>query len=73
MASCTHSLLPIGQSFAGNHKVDGKQDDYNGTEVTILVSKNAGRYRVQAAKLEALYLVSAELVRRLTAHYKVGG
>jgi Bardet-Biedl syndrome 9 protein len=44
---------------------------YDGVEATILVSKNAGRYRVQSATLEALWLVSSELVRRLIAHYKV--
>lgn len=40
---------------------------YNGVEATILVSKNAGRYRVQSTELEALWMVSSELVTRLTA------
>ncbi|GLE10365.1 hypothetical protein PINS_up022466 [Pythium insidiosum] len=38
---------------------------YNGVEATILVSKNAGRYRIQSNELEALWLVSSELVERL--------
>ncbi|KAJ0412357.1 hypothetical protein ATCC90586_009547 [Pythium insidiosum] len=38
---------------------------YNGVEATILVSKNAGRYRIQSTELEALWLVSSELVERL--------
>ena len=36
--------------------------------VSILVSKNAGRYRVQSDSLPALLLVLSELERRLTAH-----
>lgn len=42
---------------------------YNGVEATILVSKNAGRYRIQANELEALWMVSNELVARLKAHF----
>lgn len=42
---------------------------YNGVEATILVSKNAGRYPIQANELEALWMVSNELVQRLRAHY----
>ncbi|TYZ58292.1 hypothetical protein PybrP1_003778 [[Pythium] brassicae (nom. inval.)] len=41
---------------------------YNGVEATILVSKNAGRYRIQSTELEALWMVSSELVARLKAH-----
>lgn len=40
---------------------------YNGVEATILVSKNAGRYRIQSNELEALWMVSSELVARLKA------
>lgn len=42
---------------------------YNGVEATILVSKNAGRYRIQANELEALWMVSNELVARLKTHF----
>lgn len=42
---------------------------YNGVEATILVSKNAGRYRIQANELEALWMVSNELVARLKAYF----
>lgn len=38
---------------------------YNGVDATILVSKNAGRYRIQSNELEALWMVSRELVDRL--------
>ncbi|ETV66245.1 hypothetical protein, variant 1 [Aphanomyces astaci] len=38
---------------------------YNGIDVTILVSKNAGRYRIQSTELDALWMVSNELVDRL--------
>lgn len=31
----------------------------------------AGRYRIQGSSLEALGLLSSELVRRLTAHFRV--
>ncbi|KAF4138218.1 PTHB1 C-terminus [Phytophthora infestans] len=42
---------------------------YNGVEATILVSKNAGRYRIQSNELEALWMVSQELVARLRAFF----
>mmetsp|Transcript_45793 Transcript_45793/g.143249 ORF Transcript_45793/g.143249 Transcript_45793/m.143249 type:complete len:891 (-) Transcript_45793:279-2951(-) len=37
---------------------------------TVLVSKNAGKYRVQSASLPALWLVSEQLVRRLQSHFE---
>jgi hypothetical protein len=40
-----------------------------GQEVTILVSKNAGRYRLQADCFQAMWLVLQELSRRLAAHF----
>jgi Bardet-Biedl syndrome 9 protein len=43
---------------------------YNGVDATILVSKNAGRYRIQSNELEALWMVSKELVERLEALYQ---
>lgn len=43
---------------------------YNGVEATILVSKNAGRYRIQANELEALWMVSNELVHRLNTYFQ---
>lgn len=42
---------------------------YNGVDATILVSKNAGRYRIQSNELEALWMVSRELVDRLRATF----
>ena len=44
-----------------------------GADVTILVSKNAGRYRIQASTLAALWLLAAELVRRLELAFGPGG
>lgn len=38
-----------------------------GPDVTILLSKNAGRYRLQSNTFEALWLLAQELVRRLRA------
>ena len=43
-----------------------------GGEATILVSKNAGRYRVQARSFEALALIADELCRRLKEHFGGG-
>lgn len=43
---------------------------YNGIDATILVSKNAGRYRIQSNELEALWMVSSELVARLKALFE---
>uniref|UniRef100_A0A383VDZ0 PTHB1 N-terminal domain-containing protein n=1 Tax=Tetradesmus obliquus TaxID=3088 RepID=A0A383VDZ0_TETOB len=40
-----------------------------GQEVTILVSKNAGRYRLQADSFAAMWLVLQELSRRLAGHF----
>jgi Bardet-Biedl syndrome 9 protein len=36
-----------------------------GQEATILVSKNASRYRIQSSTIEALWLLTSELLRRL--------
>ncbi|KAF1331690.1 Pthb1 protein, partial [Globisporangium splendens] len=43
---------------------------YNGVDATILVSKNAGRYRIQSNELEALWMVSKELVERLRSVFE---
>ena len=37
-----------------------------GLDATVLVSKNAGRYRIQSNSFEGLWLLSQELVRRLS-------
>lgn len=42
---------------------------YNGVDVTVLVSKNAGRYRIQSSELEALWLVASELVERIKLYF----
>ena len=39
-----------------------------GQEASILVSKHGGRYRLQGNAFEALWLVLAELARRLAEH-----
>eukprot|EP00760_Papus_ankaliazontas_P038287 PhM_4_TR9053/c0_g1_i1/m.60036/K19398/BBS9; Bardet-Biedl syndrome 9 protein len=41
----------------------------NGFDATILVSRNAGRYRVQSNAYESLWTLSSELVRRLKQHF----
>jgi len=38
-------------------------------DVTILVSKKNGRYRLQSGNFEALYLISQQLVDRLTQYF----
>ena len=40
-----------------------------GLDATVLVSKNAGRYRVQSSSFEGLWVLADELVRRLTAYF----
>ena len=45
---------------------------FNGEDATILVSKTAGRYRVQSGNLQALWMVSSDLVSRLTNYFTVG-
>jgi hypothetical protein len=42
----------------------------NGSDATILVSKNASRYRLQSDSFQAMGLVLGELCRRLEAYYK---
>ncbi|KAG5177001.1 Bardet-Biedl syndrome 9, parathyroid hormone-responsive B1 [Tribonema minus] len=42
------------------------------TEVTLLVSKSAGRYRIQSRCLPAMWVVAEELVRRLNAQFGGG-
>ena len=46
---------------------------HTGTDVTILVSQKAGRYRIQAATIEAVWLVFGELQRRLVNFFKLAG
>lgn len=41
-----------------------------GVDVTILVSKKSGRYRLQSGSFEALSLITRVLVERLQAHFK---
>ncbi|CUI14745.1 Hypothetical protein, putative [Bodo saltans] len=42
----------------------------NGSDATVLVSKNAGRYRIQSSSFEGLWLLVADLVRRLRQYYR---
>jgi Bardet-Biedl syndrome 9 protein len=42
----------------------------NGSDATVLVSKNAGRYRIQSSSFEGLWLMVADLVRRLRMYYR---
>lgn len=41
----------------------------NGADVQVLASKSSGRYRVQAASLEARALAAIDLRRRLARHF----
>jgi len=40
-----------------------------GLDATVLVSKNAGRYRIQSSAFEGLWLLADELMRRLKAYF----
>lgn len=42
----------------------------NGMDVTIIVSKNAGRFRLQSSQFEAMWLVLHELVQRLRNYFE---
>lgn len=45
----------------------------NGGDVTIIASKNGGRYRILGSQFESLWLLSSELTRRLKAAFKARG
>ena len=46
----------------------------NGVEVSVIGSKNAGKYRIQSTHFDGLWLLTTELVRRLRGyHRKEGG
>jgi Bardet-Biedl syndrome 9 protein len=38
-------------------------------DCSILVSKSAGRYRIQSSQLAALWLIADQLVQRLSVHW----
>lgn len=40
-----------------------------GLDATVLVSKNAGRYRIQSSSFEGLHMLTDELVRRLQLYF----
>ena len=42
----------------------------NKSDVTIIVSKNAGRYRIQTNNMEAILFITNQLVRRLNEHFE---
>jgi len=74
---------PLGQLFddllAGKADVGGagnvlsfQYHHASHADATILVSKNAGRYRIQSGVFEALWLLSSELARRLHFHFTEG-
>ncbi|EPY25565.1 Bardet-Biedl syndrome 9 [Strigomonas culicis] len=41
----------------------------NGADATLLVSKNAARFKLQASTMEALWLFASELMRRVRNYY----
>jgi Bardet-Biedl syndrome 9 protein len=42
----------------------------NKTEVSIIISKNAGRYRIQSSNYESLIFISNQIIMRLNEFYK---
>ncbi|CAM9656587.1 unnamed protein product, partial [Pylaiella littoralis] len=65
MAMSTHRADDGGDSTSSMAR--GSQD------VTVAVSKNSGRYRVQSESLSALCVVASEVVRRLREYFGVSG
>jgi Bardet-Biedl syndrome 9 protein len=55
-----HSAAGNVISFQYNNRVD----------VTIIVSKNAGRFRLQSSRFEAIWLILQELVQRLNKYFE---
>ena len=45
---------------------------WNGEIATVLVSKNAGRYRIQSSTLQALWMLTEAVVQRLREHFGEG-
>jgi len=46
---------------------------FSGHDVTILVSKSAGRYRLQSGSFEALWLIADALCQRLNSYFQADG
>jgi Bardet-Biedl syndrome 9 protein len=42
----------------------------NRAEVTIIISKNAGRYRIQSTQYEALLFISHQIILRISEYYQ---
>jgi hypothetical protein len=42
----------------------------NRAEVTIIISKNAGRYRIQSTQYEALLFIAHQIILRISEHYQ---
>ncbi len=42
----------------------------NKAEVTIIVSKNAGRYRIQSSHYESLLFITHQIIQRLNEYFK---
>ena len=71
-AAATSEMAAMHEMHAMNASIFGNAITLrylNGIEVTVLVSKNAGRYRVQSACFEAMWLAVNELQRRLSMFF----
>jgi Bardet-Biedl syndrome 9 protein len=53
--------------------VSSSSNQLNPSLVSILVSKNAGRYRVQSDSFPLMFFILSELEKRLSARYKTSG
>jgi Bardet-Biedl syndrome 9 protein len=42
----------------------------NKAEVTVIVSKNAGRYRIQSSHYESLLFITHQIIQRLNEYFK---
>ena len=67
-ASTQQQQQPGAGTAAGRGTGGGSAPHLQPAVVSILVSKNTGRYRVQSDSLPALYLILSELERRLSKH-----
>lgn len=60
-------------AFTFRYWATGPNVEGGSQDVTVAVSKNSGRYRVQSESLSALCVVASEVVRRLREYFGVSG
>jgi Bardet-Biedl syndrome 9 protein len=61
------------QQFSGPEAEEGGGQSHHPVDATILVSKNAGRYRIQSSTLPALWMIAHSLTERLKRWFEAKG